>query len=147
MSSPLKCTSPADVYLLLKSSDFISHDLDVEHVFEGCDTEDQPQYDLELILRKWYPVDRSREVRCFVRNDTLVGVCNQLRIVDCPTHSKYLGICQRDMNFYDYMIDPITQTTIKSTVRRLWEENIRPAWTMTQPDCMPSLPNDEVEQD
>lgn len=30
----LKCQNPADVYLLLKSSDFISHDLD--HAFDGC---------------------------------------------------------------------------------------------------------------
>lgn len=30
----LKCQNPADVYLLLKSSDFISHDLD--HALEGC---------------------------------------------------------------------------------------------------------------
>ncbi|KAF8558299.1 D123-domain-containing protein [Imleria badia] len=116
MSSPLKCTSPADVYLLLKSSDFVTHDLDIERVFEGCTDGDQPSYNLELVLRKWYPVDRSREVRCFVRNDTL------------------LGITQRDMNFYDYMIDPVTQTKIKSTVCCLWEENIRPNWTLTQPD-------------
>ena len=32
--STLKCQSPADVYLLLKSSDFISHDLD--HAFDSC---------------------------------------------------------------------------------------------------------------
>lgn len=74
MSSPLKCTSPADVYLLLKSSDFITHDLSIERVFEGCETNNQSSYDLELVLRKWYPVDRSREVRCFVRNDTLIGL-------------------------------------------------------------------------
>lgn len=30
----LKCQHPADVYLLLKSSDFISHDLD--HAFDAC---------------------------------------------------------------------------------------------------------------
>ncbi|TNY18550.1 D123-domain-containing protein [Rhodotorula diobovata] len=30
----LKCQTPADVYLLLKSSDFISHDLD--HAFDDC---------------------------------------------------------------------------------------------------------------
>lgn len=30
----LKCQCPADVYLLLKSSDFISHDLD--HAFDEC---------------------------------------------------------------------------------------------------------------
>ena len=30
----LKCQHPADVYLLLKSSDFINHDLD--YAFDGC---------------------------------------------------------------------------------------------------------------
>lgn len=30
----MKCQTPADVYLLLKSSDFISHDLD--HAFDDC---------------------------------------------------------------------------------------------------------------
>ncbi|KIK81702.1 hypothetical protein PAXRUDRAFT_832680 [Paxillus rubicundulus Ve08.2h10] len=116
LSSPLKCTSPADVYLLLKSSDFIAHDLSVERVFEGCNARDLPSYNLELVLKKWYPVDRSREMRCFVRNDTL------------------LGISQRDTIFYDYMLDPATQNTIRSTVRRFWEENIRSKWTFTQPD-------------
>ncbi len=35
--APLRCTAPADVYLLLKSSDFVSHDLDEGAVFAGCD--------------------------------------------------------------------------------------------------------------
>ncbi|KAH7885052.1 D123-domain-containing protein [Phlebopus sp. FC_14] len=124
-SSPLKCTSPVDVYLLLKSSDFITHDLSVERVFEECSSSNnsdaspslQPHgYELELVLRKWYPVDQSREVRCFVRND------------------KLLGISQRDTNFYDFMSDPETQNTIKTTVRRFWEEHVRPKWTFTQAD-------------
>lgn len=39
----LKCQSPADVYLLLKSSDFIAHDLD--HAFDECadQTPDAPE--------------------------------------------------------------------------------------------------------
>ncbi|GAA5870789.1 hypothetical protein JCM3774_001678 [Rhodotorula dairenensis] len=38
----MKCQTPADVYLLLKSSDFISHDLD--HAFADCvDAQPQPQ--------------------------------------------------------------------------------------------------------
>ncbi len=37
---PLKCQCPADVYLLLKSSDFISHDLD--HPFDLCDDAPPP---------------------------------------------------------------------------------------------------------
>ena len=73
-SSPLKCTSPADVYLLLKSSDFITHDIDTESVFEGCDDSlPQGAYQLELVLRRWYPIDRSRELRCFVRSRLLIG--------------------------------------------------------------------------
>lgn len=64
--------SPADVYLLLKSSDFVQHDLSREHVFDGCESK-PPSYDLELVLRKWYPVDRSRELRCFVRQEKLLG--------------------------------------------------------------------------
>ncbi|KAL4070056.1 D123-domain-containing protein [Scleroderma yunnanense] len=115
-SSPLKCTSPADVYLLLKSSDFITHDISIERVFDGCNTNDLPAYELELVLRKWYPVDRSREVRCFVRNDTL------------------LGITQRDPNFYDFMVNPDTQSTIQSTVHKFWEENIKPNWPLAQKD-------------
>lgn len=63
--------------MLLKSSDFVSHDLTTESVFENCDPDpsgiEPPTYELELILRKWYPVNPSREVRCFVRNGRLIG--------------------------------------------------------------------------
>lgn len=80
-SSPLKCTSPADVYLLLKSSDFVQHDLDPDRVFDGCEpyspiqegASGTPNYGLELVLRKWYSIDRSRELRCFVRQEVLLG--------------------------------------------------------------------------
>lgn len=76
-SSPLKCTAPSEVYTLLKSSDFVLHDLDLAKVFEGCDPSAgqsiMSAYELELVLRKWYPVDRSRELRCFVRRETLIG--------------------------------------------------------------------------
>lgn len=63
--------------MLLKSSDFVSHDLTPDSVFENCDVSTQekglPRYELELVLRKWYPVNPSREVRCFVRNGRLIG--------------------------------------------------------------------------
>ncbi|KAI6151618.1 D123-domain-containing protein [Pisolithus tinctorius] len=120
-SSPLRCTSPADVYLLLKSSDFITHDLTIESVFVDCKTDDLPNYELELVLRKWYPVDHSREVRCFVRNDILVG------------------ISQRDTNFYDFMINLEIQRTIRTTVYNLWEEIVRPNWTFSQKDYVIDL--------
>ncbi|KAF8225884.1 D123-domain-containing protein [Tricholoma matsutake] len=110
-SSPLKCTSPADVYLLLKSSDFISHDISTESVFEGCDDRPPPDaYRLELVLRKWYSVDRSRELRCFVRSNILIG------------------ISQRDTNYYEFLNDPTTRDTIISTVQQFWQSNIETIW-------------------
>ena len=86
--------------MLLKSSDFIVHDLSAESVFEGCvDEQDRrgeegtststsacesesgagggggKAYGLELVLRKWFAIDPSREMRAFVRDGVLVGAC------------------------------------------------------------------------
>ncbi|KIP10224.1 hypothetical protein PHLGIDRAFT_66166 [Phlebiopsis gigantea 11061_1 CR5-6] len=113
--SPMKCTSPSDVYMLLKSSDFVLHDLERENVFEGCDMADgqSPAYDLELVLRKWYPVDRGRELRCFVREE------------------KFLGISQRDPNYYDFWNEAQTQVKVVEAVKHFWEENIKGKWEST----------------
>lgn len=63
--------------MLLKSSDFVTHDISEENVFAGCvinpAAADEGKYELELVLRKWYAVDRSRELRCFVRGGVLLG--------------------------------------------------------------------------
>ncbi|GJE88268.1 D123 domain-containing protein [Phanerochaete sordida] len=114
--SPMKCTSPADVYMLLKSSDFVLHDLDPAQLFEGCDAEGGvlPEYKLELVLRKWYPVDRSRELRCFVRRERLIG------------------ISQRDPNYYDFWNEPQTQRKVAEAVQNFWEEHIRGKWESTE---------------
>ncbi|KAG2153021.1 D123-domain-containing protein [Suillus bovinus] len=111
-SSPLKCTSPSDVYILLKSSDFTSHDLSIDTVFEGCecDPSNPPSYQLELVLRKWYPIDKSREFRCFVREGRLIG------------------ISQRDTNFYEFMNEPQIQNKIVETLGRFWNEKIKTEW-------------------
>ena len=94
--------------MLLKSSDFVVHDLSADSVFEGCvdvkddgggdgeegrdrgdgresrengacardgrlETKHQRAYELELVLRKWFAIDPSREMRAFVRDGVLVG--------------------------------------------------------------------------
>ncbi|KAF3935524.1 hypothetical protein ABW19_dt0201461 [Dactylella cylindrospora] len=91
LGNSVKCSSPSDIYLLLKSSDFITHDL--EHAFD--DTADTPGQDgkllrkediqYHLVLRKWVEVITSVEFRCFVRG------------------RKLLGVTQRDMNYYDFL--------------------------------------------
>ncbi|KAI0247143.1 cytoplasmic protein [Lactifluus subvellereus] len=112
-SSPLKCTSPADVYLLLKSSDFVAHDLSARSVFEGCAVggPQQETYGLELVLRKWFAIDPSREMRAFVRDGVL------------------LGISQRNMNYYEFLNEPETQEKIVSRFVAYWTAHVKPKWT------------------
>ncbi|CAE6470152.1 unnamed protein product [Rhizoctonia solani] len=135
-SGPLRCTSPADVYLLLKSSDFAMHDLDTSRIFEGCvndshsdknqatngfsngaapdsnsiasnSSEKDPDVRLELVLKKWYEIERSREVRCFVRD-------NQL-----------LAISQRDPNFFEHLLPEEIRNLMRSTVSAFWNQEVK----------------------
>lgn len=139
-SSPLKCTSPADVYLLLKASDFVNHDLLVENVFEGCDdaNEDpafhEPEYKLELVLRKWYPVDRGRELRCFVRENILLGKGSLFPYIDTGFYTLS-GFSQRDTNYYEFWNQEETNMKVTSTVEEFWAQNIRDKWSGQQ-DCL-----------
>jgi hypothetical protein len=92
-SEPLKCTSPADVYMLLKSSDFVTHDLAPESVFADC-SDGECAYELELVLRKWYAVERNRELRCFVRDGMLLGAHPLMRARVRPSCSRSLQACR-----------------------------------------------------
>ncbi|KAJ3260166.1 hypothetical protein HK103_001242 [Boothiomyces macroporosus] len=84
-NNTLECKAPSDIYLLLKSSDFIVHDL--EKAFEEYDH--QPEIQYKLVLRQYlhsglYP---SLEFRCFIKDNVLVG------------------ISQRDvLNFYPHVV-------------------------------------------
>ncbi|KAL0240680.1 hypothetical protein I308_106479 [Cryptococcus tetragattii IND107] len=107
-SGPLYCSSPADIYLLLKSSDFISHDLDNKRAYSGAqDPQIEENPKIELVLKKFESLNPSREIRCFVRNNMLVG------------------ITQRDMNFYDHLQPEEVRNKISRTVRDFWEDEIR----------------------
>ncbi|KAI8904165.1 D123-domain-containing protein [Powellomyces hirtus] len=118
--STLKCVSAADVFLLLKSSDFIAHDLG--HAFENCvqhndtsaDENGQPRRQpiparpdqFHLVLRKWYELIPSMEFRCFVRDNVLIG------------------ITQRDIaNFYDFLVDE--GESLHASIERFFSDNIK----------------------
>ncbi|KAF4456552.1 cell division cycle [Fusarium albosuccineum] len=80
----LKCTSPNDIYLLLKSSSFISHDLD--HAFEDCTSAPPSRpYAPVLVLRPFFTPHVALEFRCFVKHRTLIA------------------ITQRDLNHYAFL--------------------------------------------
>lgn len=92
VTNDLQCQTPNDIYMLLKSSDFITHDL--EHAFDDTDPEpegattgdvDTNSVPYHLVLRKYFNLNPSLEFRCFVRNRTL------------------LCMCQRDLNHFDFL--------------------------------------------
>ncbi|TQS33582.1 hypothetical protein Golomagni_06067, partial [Golovinomyces magnicellulatus] len=80
----LKCTSPNDIYLLLKSSSFVSHDL--VHAFDGCTEAPATRpFSPVLVLRPFFNPHVALEFRCFVK------------------HRSLIGISQRDLNHYDFL--------------------------------------------
>ena len=84
-TNDMVCRSPNDIYLLLKSSDFITHDL--EHAFDGCIDEPSPAIPYHLVLRKAFNLNPALEFRCFVRDKTL------------------LAISQREMNYFSFLFN------------------------------------------
>lgn len=103
------CRNPSEVYLLLKSSDFITHDL--EHAFD--DTTDSPSSTLtadsipyHLVLRKAVPQwNPSVEFRCFVRR------------------RKLLGMCQRDLNHFDFLFN--MDGLLRSRIQEFFDVRLR----------------------
>jgi len=72
-SNSMRCITANDIYLLLKSSDYVNHDLQLDPA------------QITLVLREWFDVHPSHEFRCFVKDRKLVG------------------ISQRDMNYYEFL--------------------------------------------
>lgn len=78
VNSTLKCTTPGDLYLLLKSSEFVMHDLTMP--FKACKDEDGPsqeKHEPTLVLRQWKDMATSMEFRCFVHSDRLRCLCQR----------------------------------------------------------------------
>jgi hypothetical protein len=111
-SNTMACRVPSDVYLLLKSSDFVTHDL--EHAFDDC--VDSPESSIEseeisyaLVLRKTIEkINPSLEFRCFVRG------------------RKLLAICQRDLNHYKFLF-PL-QNKIRDIILEFFAVRLRDAF-------------------
>ena len=128
----MECRTANDVYLLLKSSDFVTHDL--EQVFDGCVDEDESEEEREqesqggntleppkharskeeelsrikyhLVLRQTIPaLNPALEFRCFVREREL------------------LCICQRDLNYFSFL--PALAPNLNSKIRDFFHDHLR----------------------
>ncbi|KAF2078147.1 hypothetical protein CYY_000531 [Polysphondylium violaceum] len=100
----LKCSTPTDVFLLLKSSDFINHDLAQFETNEQDDDLTITPY--VLVLRKWQNLTESMEFRCFVKD------------------KKLLGISQRDTStYYSFLKDK--KESIQESIESFFNQNIK----------------------
>lgn len=74
LNSSLQCNSLSDIFLLFKSSDFITHDL--TQPFLVCSDQDSPDpvINYELVLRKWCELIPGGEFRCFVKENKLIAI-------------------------------------------------------------------------
>ena len=130
-TNSMECRSPNDIYLLLKSSDFVTHDL--EQVFDDCEdddadedsasnsTSDDEEEELNdhpskqtslskipyhLIIRKTVPnFNPSLEFRCFTRSRHL------------------LCICQRDLNHFTFL--PPLLSHLRSQIQAFFSQNLQ----------------------
>ncbi len=92
----LKVSSPGEIFLLLKSSDFVQHDL--SHVYDNCyDKQAHRDKNLKpkLVLRRWCNLDKSMEFRCFCVKKHLVAIVqryaqtfHEYLLPDCQIGSK-----------------------------------------------------------
>ncbi|XP_023563826.1 cell division cycle protein 123 homolog isoform X2 [Octodon degus] len=73
MNSSLKCKTLSDIFLLFKSSDFITRDFTQPFIHCTDDSPD-PCIEYELVLRKWCELIPGAEFRCFVKENKLVGI-------------------------------------------------------------------------
>lgn len=121
-TNSMACTTPNDVYLLLKSSDFVTHDL--EQVFDDCEDESEDESEsggedeessvdedlsrvpYHLVLRKTIPAfNPALEIRCFVRSRHL------------------LCMCQRDLNHFDFL--PRLLPKLRSLIQEFFDKNLK----------------------
>ncbi|KAI9789892.1 MAG: hypothetical protein M1835_001359 [Candelina submexicana] len=114
-TNSMECRLPSEVYLLLKSSDFVSHDL--EHAFDGCidsppsdpsspnQAASQEPIPYHLVLRKYILLNPSVEFRCFVRQRTL------------------LAISQRDLNHFDFLFP--MKASLQTRIQTFFDDKLR----------------------
>lgn len=106
----MECKSANDIYLLLKSSIFITHDL--EHAFDDC--VDLPPKEITtadiqytLTLRPFFKINTAFEFRCFVKDRTIIGISQR--------DLKYVGYSDQLLEQLQTTIQDFFDKKLKST--------------------------------
>lgn len=129
-TNSMECQVPNDIYLLLKSSDFITHDLD--HAFDGCEDESLHESQWEwpdeiqtgtsnenenddctsdpqntsqstyTTLESSGPLNETFPY-CLVLRKTISAMTTSLEFRCFVRTHNLLCICQRDLNYYEFL--------------------------------------------
>uniref|UniRef100_A0A8C2DHI7 Translation initiation factor eIF2 assembly protein n=1 Tax=Cyprinus carpio TaxID=7962 RepID=A0A8C2DHI7_CYPCA len=86
LNSSLQCQSLCDIFLLFKSSDFITHDLTQPFLHCSDDSPD-PTIKYELVLRKWSELIPGAEFRCFVKENKIIAISQR----DYTQHYQHIA--------------------------------------------------------
>ncbi|OAV94591.1 hypothetical protein PTTG_03807 [Puccinia triticina 1-1 BBBD Race 1] len=108
---PLRCRTPMDVYILLKGSDCVFHDLDLHDKIPQAPPEDP--LPAVLVLREWFNLNPSHEFRCFVRG------------------RKLIAISARSSTFYDFLLPQGVRKSILERIRAFFEAVICPEFHLS----------------
>jgi len=103
----LRCRNVNDIFLLLKSSDFVTHDLTVpfEHCTDVPDSSDQ-YFARHLVLRQWQDISAESEFRCFVQNGAVVAISQRHLGIHFPhLITQKEAICCDILHFYHTFVE------------------------------------------
>lgn len=152
-TNSMECQVPNDIYLLLKSSDFITHDLD--HAFDDCEegslhedewecldetelkftnghSDDKHISGSEHISQSQNTIPRSScsttETSHYylVLRKTILAMTTSLEFRCFVNTRKILCICQRDLNYYEFLAPLISK--LLPLVQNFFVTNLKDAF-------------------
>uniref|UniRef100_A0A3B4Z5S0 Translation initiation factor eIF2 assembly protein n=1 Tax=Stegastes partitus TaxID=144197 RepID=A0A3B4Z5S0_9TELE len=138
LNSSLQCNSLSDIFLLFKSSDFITHDL--TQPFLQCSDQDSPDpaISYELVLRKWSELIPGGEFRCFVKENKLIAISQR----DYTQYYQHIlkqeaPICQAIQEFfsqhiqYNFPDEDFVFDVYRDSQGRVWLIDLNPFGEVT----------------
>uniref|UniRef100_A0AAY4EX87 Translation initiation factor eIF2 assembly protein n=1 Tax=Denticeps clupeoides TaxID=299321 RepID=A0AAY4EX87_9TELE len=137
LNSSLQCCSLSEVFLLFKSSDFITRDLTQPFIHCNDDSPD-PAIQYELVLRKWSELIPGGEFRCFVKENKLIAISQR----DYTQYYSHISsqediICQAILKFfrehiqYKFLDEDFVLDVYQDSQGRVWLIDLNPFGKVT----------------
>uniref|UniRef100_A0A673AYF8 Translation initiation factor eIF2 assembly protein n=1 Tax=Sphaeramia orbicularis TaxID=375764 RepID=A0A673AYF8_9TELE len=140
LNSSLQCCSLSDIFLLFKSSDFITHDLTQidlmpsMYVITSLHCVICPQ----LVLRKWSELIPGGEFRCFVKENKLIAISQR----DYTQYYQHIlkqeePVCQAIQDFfsqhiqYNFLDEDFVFDVYRDSQGRVWLIDLNPFGEVT----------------